>query len=93
MYPIQYQANLDREKVRNFMIKYQDRILYGTDAEVHDDPAHNVSEILVGLHRVWLNQWIYMTTDSTVEFKGLKLPKEVIDKIYYRNAEQYFRKN
>lgn len=92
MYPIQYQANLDREKVRNFMIKYQDRILYGTDAEVHDDPAHNVSEILEGLHRVWLNQWIYMTTDSTVEFKGLKLPKEVIDKIYYRNAEQYFGK-
>ena len=28
---LQYQSLTDRERVRNFLIKYQDRILYGSD--------------------------------------------------------------
>ena len=31
MSQVQYQSVRDREKVRNFFIKYQDRLLYGTD--------------------------------------------------------------
>ena len=92
MYPIQYQSKIDREKVRDFMIRYQERILYGTDFEVHDDPALNGDSVRAHLHKGWLDQWIYMTTDSTIAVKGLKLPKQVIDKIYYKNAEKYFRK-
>lgn len=91
MYPIQYQSNIDREKVRNFMIKYQDRILYGTDYEVHDAPGLNADDSMANLRKGWLLQWIYMATDSTVGFKGLKLPKDVINKIYFKNAEKYFR--
>jgi predicted TIM-barrel fold metal-dependent hydrolase len=91
MYPIQYQSNIDREKVRNFMIRYQDRILYGTDFEVHDAPGLICDTVMVNLYKGWLNQWIYMATDSVVEVKGLKLPKEVIDKIYFKNAEQFFQ--
>ena len=91
MYPIQYQSSIDREKVRNFMIRYQDRILYATDFEVHDQPGRNSDEIMANLYKGWLSQWIYLATDSTIEVKGLKLPRDVIDKIYFKNAEKYFR--
>lgn len=91
MYPIQYQSKADREKVRNFMIKYQDRILYGTDFEVHDKPEVDYQISADNLRKGWLAQWIYLATDSTLGVKGLKLPKDVIDKIYFKNAEKYFR--
>ena len=91
MYPIQYQSNKDREKVRNFMIKYQDRILYGTDFSVYDKAGQSSDDIMKNLYKGWLDQWIFLATDSTISVKGLKLPKEVIDKIYYKNAEQFFQ--
>lgn len=90
MNPIQYQSGKDREKVRNFMIRYQDRILYGTDFEVHDVPGMNPDSVKANFRKTWLDQWIYFTTDSTLGVKGLKLPADVIDKIYYKNAEKYF---
>jgi predicted TIM-barrel fold metal-dependent hydrolase len=91
MNPIQYQSKIDREKVRNFMIKYQDRILYGTDFEIHDSPGTDFKTNTENFRKGWLAQWIYLATDSTLGVKGLKLPKEVIDKIYFKNAEKYFR--
>ena len=33
---LQYQSAKDREKVRDFCIKYQDRLLYGTDLSDND---------------------------------------------------------
>jgi predicted TIM-barrel fold metal-dependent hydrolase len=96
---LQYQSSKDREKVRNFLIKYQDRILYGTDYAVNEkDTAYKaVSE---GMKRTWMDQWIYLATDSVLAFrdmpytkmKGLQLPREVIDKIFCRNAEKFFKK-
>lgn len=91
MGPILYQSGKDREKVRNFFIKYQDRILYGTDFEVHDAPGLSADTIEANLLKGWLSQWIYFTTDSTLGVKGLKLPRDVIDKIYFKNAGKYFR--
>ena len=91
MGPLLYQSGINREKVRNFMLKYQDRILYGTDFEVHDDPKLNIEEVKRNLEKGWLDQWIYFTTDSVLQVKGLKLPRDVIDKIYFKNAEKYFR--
>jgi predicted TIM-barrel fold metal-dependent hydrolase len=91
IYHLQYQSNLDREKVRDFMIRYQDRILYGTDDEVHDLTENDGSAVEANLLRGWMSHWLYLATDSVVQVKGLQLPKEVIDKIYYKNAERYFK--
>ena len=91
MGPILYHSRINREKVRDFMIKYQDRILYGTDFEVHDEKGLNPEKVKANLRKGWLDQWIYLATDSTIEVKGLKLPMDVIDKIYFKNAEKYFR--
>jgi hypothetical protein len=40
MSQVQYQSVRDREKVRNFFIKYQDRLLYGTDLTLNPDALH-----------------------------------------------------
>jgi hypothetical protein len=95
---LQYQSSKDREKVRNFLIKYQDRIIYGTDMSVNEKD-NNYSSVCEGMKKTWLNNWIYLATDSSMIFrempdtklKGLQLPREVIDKIFYKNAEIYFR--
>lgn len=95
---LQYQSVKDYEKVRQFMIRYQDRLMYGTDAGV--DPGDtNFESKTKSLHRGWLADWIYLATDSLVTVrdlgdagvKGIKLPAEVIDKIYFKNAEHFFK--
>jgi hypothetical protein len=93
---LQHQTKLDREKVRQFLIKYQDRIIYATDSGISSDS--NVENEKNSLHETWLNDWKYFVTDETLisehvngEFKGLKLPREVVDKIYRGNAERWFK--
>ena len=39
MSQVQYQSVRDYEKVRNFFIKYQDRLLYGTDLTLNPGEA------------------------------------------------------
>jgi predicted TIM-barrel fold metal-dependent hydrolase len=94
---LQYQSLADYERVRNFLIKYQDRILYATDVTINEDDT-NFPAIIAGLRKKWMDHWIYLATDSTIivsdldnkEVKGLRLPCEVIDKIYFKNAERFF---
>ena len=93
---LQYQSRLDREKVREFFIKYQDRLIYATDAGISEDS--DAEKDAQYTHQVWLDDWKYFTSDEMLtspnldgEFQGLKLPKEVIDKIYRENAIHWFR--
>lgn len=92
---LQYQAVNNWQRIYDFFIKYQDRILYGTDIEA--DETKPSAEIKKHAHEIWLRHWNFFTTDELMkvpkvenEFKGLKLPKEVIDKIYRKNAENWF---
>jgi predicted TIM-barrel fold metal-dependent hydrolase len=91
----QYQAVTDWKKVHDFFIKYQDRLIYGTDEGVNakKDPVE-VSKLA---HENWLRHWKFFTSGEKMkvpkvekEFNGLKLPKEVVDKIYLKNAEKWF---
>ena len=87
------QSRIDYKKVRDFMIKYQDRIEYGSDYEVHDRPELRPEEICKEIKQGWFNDWLYLATDSIVNnTKGLHLPKKVIDKIYFENSQRYFQK-
>jgi len=95
---LQYQSATDRERVRNFCIKYQDRLLYGTD--LSDDGNRSSEELGNGMHKTWINDWKYFTTDDEMtvgdfrgSFTGLKLPKEVIRKIYSGNAIRLYKLN
>jgi predicted TIM-barrel fold metal-dependent hydrolase len=93
---LQHQSIDHHEKVRNFFISYQDRLLYATDSGI--SPDDNVDNTKKYVHQQWLDDWKYFVTDEimTVEevngqFKGLKLPKEVIKKIYHDNAVKWFK--
>ncbi|WP_343704093.1 amidohydrolase family protein [Chitinophaga sp.] len=90
---LQFQAMKDRQKVRDFFIRYQDRLIYGTDRTAEDDgPAPQF------IHEAWLRDWAFFTGRDTLRspsfegvFTGLQLPKTVVDKIYRDNAEQWCR--
>lgn len=89
-----FQTRDDREKVRNFFIQYQDRILYGTDII---DSGQEKEKFQQQIHQTWLRDWEYLVTDHTMtsplikgEFKGLQLPKEIIYKVYRLNAEKWY---
>jgi predicted TIM-barrel fold metal-dependent hydrolase len=94
---LQQQAQADWQKVHDFFIKYQDRIIYGTDLGDYHGSGKDAKEMKEKTHTVWERDWKFLTTDETMTswevdggFKGLKLPKEVIEKIYYKNAEKLF---
>lgn len=93
---IQRQSIADYSKVRDFFMKYQDRILYGIDITIRDS-GDRFNDVASGMLMKWKSDWAYLATDSeqTIEnisgqVKGLHLPKTVIDKIYYKNANRYF---
>jgi predicted TIM-barrel fold metal-dependent hydrolase len=93
---IHYQTLRNREEVRNFFIKYQDRIIYGTDLIIDETIAADALQDKAG--RLWLEDWKFLTTDEEMRspyvdgaFKGLKLPAAVIDKVYRLNAEKWYR--
>lgn len=95
---LQYQAITEPEKVRDFLIKYQDRIMYGTDVGV-TARNNNYAATAESLVKRWKDHFVWLATDADVivadldgkPVKGLQLPKEVIDKIYFANAEKFFR--
>lgn len=80
---LQLQSLKDHEGVRDFFIKYADRIMYGSDA------YDNIEKLLASLNNDWDFLATYnrcQTTEIDGSFRGLCLPEEVLYKIYYENA-------
>ncbi|QMU31675.1 amidohydrolase family protein [Adhaeribacter radiodurans] len=91
----QYQSVKEREKVRGFFIKYQDRLIYATDFVFNKD--RNSADVRKQAHETWSRDWKFFASDENMSvpsiegtFNGLKLSREVIDKIYFQNAEKRF---
>lgn len=94
---IEKQSQSDWQKVRDFFIKYQDRIIYGTDGNDNWGTDNDPVTMRKHIREVWIRDWNYLTTDDFMtswevdgQFKGIKLPKDVIEKIYYKNAVNWF---
>ncbi len=94
---IQAQAREDVEKVRNFFIEYQDHIIYGTDRGDYQGSEQDPVKLKELVHEEWTSDWKFLTTNESMsswkvngDFKGLQLPKPVVEKIYYKNAERVF---
>jgi predicted TIM-barrel fold metal-dependent hydrolase len=78
-----------RDKVRSFLIKYQDRILYGTDLVFMTTDKTEVT--LAKWADTYERDWKYFAGKQTVQYKehniqGLGLPKAVLRKLYRENA-------
>lgn len=92
---LQHQAVTNPQKVKDFVMNYQDRIIYGTD--VIDDGSMDPDEMKQHIHKRWSDHWKYFTTSKmmtaekvTGAFEGLELPEEVLHKIYYQNAINWY---
>jgi predicted TIM-barrel fold metal-dependent hydrolase len=92
---LELQSQKNWQKVHNFMIKYQDRLIYATDQSVLKDGLE--PKLSENTHHTRELDWKFFTSydemsvsSFTGTFKGLKLPKQVIDKIYHTNAEKWF---
>ena len=84
----------DREKVRDFIIKYQDRLFYATDLVISDD---NFEQQVAFIEKEWKSDWRYFATNETLEssnvdgsFAGLGLDKIILKKIYHDNAVKWY---
>ncbi|MBV7536721.1 amidohydrolase [Duganella sp. sic0402] len=92
---LQYQSQRDRERVRAFFIKYQDRLMYGSD--LAQSAEQSDADFVTDMDTVWRRDWRYfVTADSFVvpeldkPVRGLALPRKVVDKLYRNNAEKAF---
>lgn len=93
---LQYQSAKDRNRVRDFCIRYQDRLLYGTDLSEDENSDH--ATFMKEVHRTWCDDWKYFTTSEKMtsgnfsgSFEGLHLPKKVVDKIFRENAVKWYK--
>jgi predicted TIM-barrel fold metal-dependent hydrolase len=84
------EAELGRQprRAREFFIKYQDRIMFGTD--------NGLDEAMYRNHFRWLetadesfDYWGY-PGQGRWEISGMELPDSVLEKIYHKNAERMF---
>ena len=85
------QAELGRQprRTRELFLKYQDRVMFGTD--------NGMDEAMYRSHFRWLetgdesfDYWGY-PAQGRWEIYGLALPDPVLEKIYHLNAERVFR--
>lgn len=84
---------MDRDKLRDFMIKYADRILYGTD--IGGQPKEGQYEKTA---QMYFRSFQLLETDKIIEggffsdtkTQGLALPEDVLKKIYYQNAARLY---
>jgi predicted TIM-barrel fold metal-dependent hydrolase len=78
-----------RAKVRAFLIKYQDRVLYGTVTDIIRQT--DVTPSIADWQKQLANDWPYFATSDTFSdgghiVQGLQLPRSVLRKLYHDNA-------
>jgi predicted TIM-barrel fold metal-dependent hydrolase len=91
-----------REKVRNFILKYQDRLLYATDLELgakEGEPVADLGKAFERIESVYRLDITWLATDQQVEVprasanyksRGLALPVPVLRKIFNDNARKWY---
>ncbi|TLF45829.1 amidohydrolase family protein [Maribacter aurantiacus] len=92
---VQHQTVSAWQKVHDFFIKYQDRIIYGTDFIWADN--HTKLELMEYLDERYQSDWDYFSGHGTFKvpevegnFKGLGLPSIVLNKIFNSNAKKTY---
>ena len=81
-----------REKVRDFLIRYQDRVLYGTDRGIM--PGEDAAKVAQKLEATYARDWAYFATAQTIEDEGrrvagLALPESVLRRLFRENAVRW----
>jgi hypothetical protein len=85
---VRYFVRRDHEGARQFLTKYQDRILYATDFTL---PSSEDAQAERQLHQTHEWDWKFFSTREQLTFRnqsvrGLGLPEGVLRKIFHENA-------
>jgi predicted TIM-barrel fold metal-dependent hydrolase len=88
---IRYFARGDRDKAREFLIKYQDRILYATDFGLRAGSPEAGAKTLLAWHA---RDWNFFVGDAAMDYegrptRGLALPDAVLHKLFHDNARRW----
>jgi hypothetical protein len=88
---IRYFARGDRDRAREFLTRYQDRVLYATDFGLRDVAPEAGAKTLLAWHT---RDWAFFSTDAPMEYegrptRGLALPDAVLRKIFRENARKW----
>lgn len=85
----------DRQKVRDFILKYQDRLLYATDLGFNN--KMDLKEAGEHFKKEWESDWNYFSTGAEMTspnlngpFYGLELDENILRKIYTENAINWY---
>jgi predicted TIM-barrel fold metal-dependent hydrolase len=89
---MEYLMLTPNQKVKSFLTKYADRVLYGTDLDLLANAK--ADESVKEWKSVYARDWRYFATDETFDLngkkvQGLKLPAPVLKKIYRTNASHW----
>ena len=86
------------DKVRAFLVRYQDRVLYGLDQGREPNPTRHASAeerrtFAKELEETYRRDFQYYAGDGELEYRkktvrALSLPREVLEKLYHGNAER-----
>lgn len=80
----------------DFFVKYQDRIVYGTDLRAFPFTTQEEWETSVMRRPALIRNFFETDTKhqyvaaTTTEYRGVMLEKEIREKIYYKNAEREY---
>ena len=82
-----------RDKVRAFLLKYQDRVLYATDKVVL--PRSKSEDAIESIRNTYARDWQFFSTGQNVMYRGhayqgLALPRPVLRKLFHDNALRWF---
>lgn len=88
---IRYFARGDRDRAREFLVRYQDRILYATDFGLREIPPAIGAKGLLARHNV---DWAFFSGDAKMDYegrptRGLALPEPVLRKLFRDNARRW----
>src|SRR4051794_18481504 len=85
---VRYFARGDRDRVRDFLIRYQDRVLYATDFSLREEDPAAAARSLGATHD---RDWAFFAGDGAMDYagrptRGLALPDSVLRKLFRENA-------
>src|SRR5262245_50592015 len=81
---VRFLAREDREKAREFLIKYSDRVIYATDFQLGSGNEDDAAKSFLATHEL---EWNFFAGRDTLDYRGrqvqaLALPEKVLAKIF-----------
>ena len=90
---VRFLARQDREEVRQFMLKYSERVLYATDYSPGAGNDEGAARSFLSTHE---QEWSFFASGELLRFRdrevrGLALPAKVLRRIFHENAVRWLR--